>query len=63
MWIFCLSFTFDYRGEKGGPPVQMLFLGVAVLAAEPDFLRAMSGLSGPCHSVVWPLTAPPVPRA
>src|ERR1700760_2060771 len=29
-WIFCFSFAFDFRGEKGGSVVQYLFLALAL---------------------------------
>ncbi len=55
-WIFCFSFAFDFRGEKGGSMVQYLFLasalasGVLAILATPKALR-----SGPTRimSVVW----------
>lgn len=29
-WIFCFSFAFDFRGEKGGSAIQYLYLAVAL---------------------------------
>ena len=41
MWIFCFSFVLDYRGERGGPPVQLLFLGVALAAGGLALLTSL----------------------
>ncbi|MEM8953156.1 MAG: hypothetical protein AAGD22_03300 [Verrucomicrobiota bacterium] len=32
LWVFALSFAFDFRGESGGSVVQMGFLGIALAA-------------------------------
>lgn len=55
-WIFCLSFTFDFRGSEGGNPIQYLFLlasvasGSLMFAATP---KAFSTRPTVFMSAVW----------
>jgi hypothetical protein len=44
-WVFCFSFAFDFRGEKGGSAIQYLFMvaalgsGALMIIASPRSLR------------------------
>ncbi len=55
-WIFCFSFAFDFRGEKGGSAVQYLFLALALGSGVLTILTTPKGLrSSPTNimSAVW----------
>ena len=55
-WIYCFSFAFDFRGEKGGSAVQYVFMaaalgsGLMMIATTPHALR---GRPTSIMGVVW----------
>ena len=55
-WIFCFSFAFDFRGEKGGSAVQYVFLAFALLSGVLIILSSPSALRSKPTSIlsaVW----------